>query len=181
VNYEKKFGANLDSFFTWENSGIYHFAGSPDSGFLRDVKLYVQKIIENKLVFWIDFPNRFATFNFKDSEHLNSLQVFRPDSLDTSIKVIDTLEINYFVKSAESTPYLLVADFPFWYSLGKESKRSVLTKVTLIIAWLSMYAKKYKFKVLLVNELRGDLDSGFTKPYLDFLIHRYTTENYYKE
>ncbi len=171
----------MKSYFTWENYGIFHFAGAPDSGFLRDIKLYTQELLENKTIFWFDFPNRFSSYSFEKTKHLDSLHVFQPDSLDTSVAIIDNLEYRYFISSPKIIPYLIIADFPFWYSLQTGVKKPVLTKLAFIISWLSSYSIKYKLKVLLVNELRIDIESGSVKPYLDFLIHRYTTENYYKE
>ena len=171
----------MESYFTWENYGIYHFAGSPNSGFLRDIKLYIQDILKNKTIFWIDFPKRFASYSFEGSKNLDSLHVFRPDSLNTGIAIVDALEFRYFNSSPKIIPDFIVADFPFWYTLQGGVKKPILTKIAFIISWLSSYSVKYKIKVIFINELRIDIESGFTKPYLDFLIHRYSTENYYKE
>lgn len=171
----------MDSYFTWGKNGIYHFAGSPSSGFLRDIKLYIQELLENNTIFWLDFPNRFTSYSFEKSKRLDSLHVFRPDNLDTSIAIIDNLEYRYFTSSPKIIPDLIIADFPFWYTLKEGVKKPVLTKIAFIISWLFYYCNKYNLKVLFINELRIDIESGFVKPYLDFIIHRYSIENYYKE
>ncbi|MFW9930902.1 MAG: hypothetical protein ACFFD1_16055, partial [Candidatus Thorarchaeota archaeon] len=167
--------------FSWKEGGIYEYAGTPASGYLKKINPFINQYLINKKVIWFDFPHRFQSFGFQKEKELKNIIIFRPENINDALVAVDNLEYKILLKKDPLDEYFIVADFPFWYIVLKGLNQQITTKLNYILALLQQYSENYNIQTLLINELRTDIETGYFRPYLEYITQNYVFESFFLE